>query len=67
MKTPIQKTEFFNTLTALQKIDFRPLEISRYGDDRLEPAFSDRLRDANILYDRDEKGEFFSALRPERR
>ena len=57
--------DIFETAAALKKNGFRPLVISRnYYDDlearfALEPAFSDRLRADNILYDRDDDGEFF--------
>jgi 4-hydroxyphenylpyruvate dioxygenase len=55
----------FETAEALKKNGFEPLEISRnYYDDlearfALDPNFSDRLRVENILYDRDEHGEYF--------
>ena len=57
--------DIFETAAALKKNGFRPLVISRnYYDDlearfALEPAFSDRLRADNVLYDRDDDGEFF--------
>ena len=34
---------------------------ARFG---LDPDLADRLRTANILYDRDEKGEFFQLYAP---
>lgn len=34
---------------------------ARFG---LDPAFSDRLRALNILYDRDEHGEYFQLYSP---
>lgn len=49
----------------MQAAGFRPLEISatyyrdleaRFG---LDPAFTEKLAAAHILYDRDEHGEFF--------
>lgn len=33
---------------------------ARFG---LDPEVADRLRSANILYDRDDNGEFFSSMR----
>jgi 4-hydroxyphenylpyruvate dioxygenase len=53
------------TSAALAGLGFKPLEISpNYYDDLearfdLAPGLVDRLRKANILYDRDEGGEFF--------
>jgi 4-hydroxyphenylpyruvate dioxygenase len=50
---------------AMQASGFTPLSISpNYYDDLearfgLDPALADRLRAENILYDRDEHGEFF--------
>ena len=55
----------FATAAALARNGFAPLVISRnYYDDldarfALEEDFLERLRSAHILYDRDEKGEFF--------
>lgn len=60
----------FATAAALAANGFRPLAISpNYYDDLeatfgLEPAFLDRLRAANILYDRDERGEFLQLYSP---
>jgi 4-hydroxyphenylpyruvate dioxygenase len=57
--------DIFATAAALRKLGFRPLEISpNYYDDLearfgIEPALSDQLRVHNILYDRDEAGEYF--------
>lgn len=57
--------DIFATADALAGNGFRPLQISRnYYDDLearfgLEPAFAERLRANNILYDRDEHGEYF--------
>ncbi|MCX8998202.1 sugar phosphate isomerase/epimerase and 4-hydroxyphenylpyruvate domain-containing protein [Rhizobiaceae bacterium BDR2-2] len=57
--------DIFFTARALTALGFQALPISRnYYDDLearfgLEPAFSDRLRAAGILYDRDDNGEYF--------
>jgi 4-hydroxyphenylpyruvate dioxygenase len=58
--------DIFSTARRLGKLGFETLQISRnYYDDLearfgLDPAFADALRDANILYDRDETGgEYF--------
>ncbi|MEN3794690.1 TIM barrel protein [Fulvimarina sp. MAC3] len=58
--------DIFETVAKLAEKDFRPLSISdNYYDDLqarfgLDPALTDRLREANILYDRDEiGGEYF--------
>ena len=57
--------DIFATARALRGFGFQALEISQnYYDDLearfgLEPAFTQRLRAENILYDRDEAGEFF--------
>jgi 4-hydroxyphenylpyruvate dioxygenase len=62
--------DIFKTAAALRENGFRPLEISRnYYDDlearfALEPEFSDRLRAGNILYDRDDRGEYFQLYSP---
>jgi 4-hydroxyphenylpyruvate dioxygenase len=54
----------------LRGLGFEPLRISpNYYDDvearfGLEPEFADRLREGNILYDRDEGGEFFQLYAP---
>lgn len=57
--------DIFATAAALKRNGFRPLHISpNYYDDvearfGLEPELSERLKAENILYDRDEHGEFF--------
>lgn len=57
--------DIFATARTLSALDFHALPISRnYYDDLearfgLEPAFSDALREASILYDRDDNGEYF--------
>ncbi|GLQ56522.1 bifunctional sugar phosphate isomerase/epimerase/4-hydroxyphenylpyruvate dioxygenase family protein [Devosia nitrariae] len=57
--------DIFATAAAMEKLGFRPLKISaNYYDDLearlgIEPAMSARLRTRNILYDRDEAGEYF--------
>lgn len=57
--------DIFATAEALKATGFQALPISRnYYDDLearfgLEPDFSDALRAASILYDRDEHGEYF--------
>lgn len=57
--------DIFATAVAMAQFGFRALEISpNYYDDLearfgLTPAFSLRLRAHNILYDRDEGGEYF--------
>ena len=57
--------DIFATVERLGALGFEPLEISRnYYDDLearfgLDPDLADRLRAANILYDRDGEGEFF--------
>ena len=63
-------SDIFRTVESLAANGFRPLEISRnYYDDvearfGLEPDFAERLRAANILYDRDEQGEYFQLYSP---
>ncbi|WP_309086181.1 bifunctional sugar phosphate isomerase/epimerase/4-hydroxyphenylpyruvate dioxygenase family protein [Chelativorans sp.] len=58
-------SDIFASATAMRKLGFRPLEISpNYYDDLearfgIDPALSDQLRSHNILYDRDEGGEYF--------
>ena len=53
------------TAERLAALGFRPLEITpNYYDDLearfgLDPELTERLRRSNILYDRDEGGEFF--------
>lgn len=65
-----ETADIFATAIALSANGFVPLEISRnYYDDiearfGLEPDFAERLRAANILYDRDEHGEFFQLYSP---
>lgn len=57
--------DIFATAERLAALGFQPLEISRnYYDDLearfgLEPELADRLRNANVLYDRDADGEYF--------
>ncbi len=56
--------DIFATAAALAANGFAPLAISpNYYDDlearfSLDPAFTERLRAAHILYDRDDRGEF---------
>ncbi|WP_246705267.1 bifunctional sugar phosphate isomerase/epimerase/4-hydroxyphenylpyruvate dioxygenase family protein [Rhizobium sp. RM] len=58
-------SDIFATADRLHALGFQALPISRnYYDDLearfgLEPAFSDALRAASILYDRDDSGEYF--------
>lgn len=58
-------SDIFATAAALARLGFEALEISpNYYDDLearlgLEPELTRRLRDANILYDRDGNGEYF--------
>jgi 4-hydroxyphenylpyruvate dioxygenase len=60
----------FSTAVALNKNGFKPLPMSpNYYDDvearfGLEPTFADSLRAGNILYDRDDFGEFFQLYAP---
>ncbi|MGZ2460310.1 MULTISPECIES: sugar phosphate isomerase/epimerase and 4-hydroxyphenylpyruvate domain-containing protein [unclassified Rhizobium] len=57
--------DIFATAEALRKNGFRPLHISPnyYGDVEarfgLDPDLTERLKAENILYDRDEHGEYF--------
>lgn len=57
--------DIFATANVLKERGFQPLPISRnYYDDLearfgLDPDFADQLRDNGILYDRDDKGEYF--------
>jgi 4-hydroxyphenylpyruvate dioxygenase len=57
--------DIFATAERLASLGFQPLEISRnYYDDLearfgLDPDLADRLRAANVLYDRDGEGEYF--------
>lgn len=63
-------SDIFATARALKEAGFAPLEISpNYYDDvearfGLEPELADLLRAENILYDRDDKGEFFQLYAP---
>ncbi|GAB4174311.1 MAG: sugar phosphate isomerase/epimerase and 4-hydroxyphenylpyruvate domain-containing protein [Thalassobaculales bacterium] len=58
------------TAAALRRAGFASLALSpNYHDDiearfGLDPALADRLRAENILYDRDEHGEFFQLYAP---
>ncbi|MCJ9721443.1 sugar phosphate isomerase/epimerase and 4-hydroxyphenylpyruvate domain-containing protein [Agrobacterium sp. SHOUNA12C] len=60
-----QTADIFKTAEALRKNGFQPLPISPnyYGDVEarfgLDPELTERLKVENILYDRDEHGEFF--------
>lgn len=62
--------DIFGTAKALFRNGFQPLAISHnYYDDiearfGLDADFADRLRAANILYDRDEAGEYFQLYSP---
>jgi 4-hydroxyphenylpyruvate dioxygenase len=62
--------DIFHTAECLGANGFRPLQISRnYYDDvearfGLAPDFAEKLRAANILYDRDEHGEYFQLYSP---
>ncbi|WP_117190412.1 bifunctional sugar phosphate isomerase/epimerase/4-hydroxyphenylpyruvate dioxygenase family protein [Rhizobium terrae] len=57
--------DIFATAAALRENGFRPLQISPnyYGDVEarfgLDPDLTERLKVENILYDRDEHGEYF--------
>jgi 4-hydroxyphenylpyruvate dioxygenase len=57
--------DIFATAEALRQNGFRPLQISPnyYGDVEarfgLDPELTERLKAENILYDRDERGEYF--------
>ena len=57
--------DIFDTAAKLRSHGFQPLEISpNYYDDLearfgLEPSVVDRFRADNILYDRDDAGEFY--------
>ncbi|WP_307233522.1 bifunctional sugar phosphate isomerase/epimerase/4-hydroxyphenylpyruvate dioxygenase family protein [Pararhizobium capsulatum] len=57
--------DIFKTARDLQSCGFKPLHISpNYYDDvearfGLDPALTERLKADNILYDRDEQGEYF--------
>jgi 4-hydroxyphenylpyruvate dioxygenase len=62
--------DIFATAAALKRNGFETLRISpNYYEDvearfGLDPALVDRLRAANILYDRDEQGEYFQLYSP---
>jgi 4-hydroxyphenylpyruvate dioxygenase len=62
--------DIFATAEAVKRAGLAPLAISsNYYDDLqarlgLDPALVDRLRRHNILYDRDERGEFFQFYGP---
>jgi 4-hydroxyphenylpyruvate dioxygenase len=62
--------DIFATAEKLKANGFEPLQISmNYYDDvearfGLDPDLSDRLRASNILYDRDDRGEFFQLYAP---
>lgn len=62
--------DIFATASALAANGFRPLAMSQnYYDDiearfDLAPDFADRLRAANMLYDRDAQGEYFQLYCP---
>lgn len=62
--------DIFATAAALRDNGFHTLEISpNYYDDLearlgLDPEFTDRLKAANVLYDRDESGEYFQLYSP---
>jgi 4-hydroxyphenylpyruvate dioxygenase len=61
----LHSSDIFATAQAFRDLGFEPLKISpNYYDDLearfgLDPDLADRLRAFDILYDRDEKGEFF--------
>jgi len=62
--------DIFATAEALKMNGFQPLPISpNYYDDvearfGLDPDLADRLRAQNMLYDRDEHGEYFQLYAP---
>jgi 4-hydroxyphenylpyruvate dioxygenase len=62
--------DIFATATVLKETGFEALALSpNYYDDvaarfGLEPDLADRLRTQNILYDRDDNGEFFQLYAP---
>ena len=62
--------DIFSTSVRLSARGFEPLQISpNYYEDvearfGLDPDFADRLRASNILYDRDEHGEYFHLYSP---
>jgi 4-hydroxyphenylpyruvate dioxygenase len=61
----LHSSDIFATAQAFRDLGFEPLKISpNYYDDLearfgLDPDLADRLRAFDILYDRDDKGEFF--------
>ena len=63
-------SDIFTTAEAVARAGLEPLAISsNYYDDLqarigLEPALVERLKRYNILYDRDERGEFFQFYGP---
>ncbi|MEF2551593.1 TIM barrel protein [Aurantimonas sp. A2-1-M11] len=62
--------DIFTTADRLKRLGFRALPVTaNYYDDlearfALAPDFTDRLRAANILYDRDGDGEYFQLYSP---
>ena len=62
--------DIFATAAALRVNGFQPLQISpNYYDDvearfGLDPELTERLKAENILYDRDEHGEYFQLYSP---
>jgi 4-hydroxyphenylpyruvate dioxygenase len=62
--------DIFATAKSLKANGFQPLQIPlNYYDDvearfGLDPQFADRLREENILYDRDGDGEYFQFYSP---
>jgi 4-hydroxyphenylpyruvate dioxygenase len=65
-----ETNDIFATAAALKARGFRPLTLSaNYYDDLqarfgLDTGLNERLRAENILYDRDEHGEFFQLYAP---
>ena len=65
-----ESLDIFATSRALASNGFKPLDISaNYYDDLatrfvIDQALIDRLKDANILYDRDDHGEYFQLYSP---
>jgi 4-hydroxyphenylpyruvate dioxygenase len=63
-------TDIFATAASLRDLGFVPLRISpNYFDDvearfGLDPALADRLREFDILYDRDDAGEYLQFYSP---
>jgi 4-hydroxyphenylpyruvate dioxygenase len=62
--------DIFASVSVLKANGLRPLAMSRnYYDDiearfELAPDFADRLRQENVLYDRDQHGEYFQLYCP---